>query len=61
MFTPNDKEVWVSAEIGGTVKVIDPLNKQVTHTIGFEIPGVNEESVQPVGVLDTPKTENTLL
>ena len=24
MFTPDDKEVWVSAEIGGTVKVINP-------------------------------------
>ncbi len=50
MFTPDDKEVWVSAEIGGTVKVINPSSKEVTHTIGFEIPGVNEESIQPVGV-----------
>ena len=53
MFTPNDKEVWVSAEIGGTVKVINPSTKEVTHTIGFEIPGVNEESIQPVGVRHT--------
>ena len=60
MFTPNDKEVWVSAEIGGTVKVIDPSNKEVTHTIGFEIPGVNEERVHQL-VLDIPKTENILL
>ena len=53
MFTPDDKEVWVSAEIGGTVKVINPGSKEVTHTIGFEIPGVNEESIQPVGVRHT--------
>ena len=53
MFTPDDKEVWVSAEIGGTVKVINPSTKEVTHTIGFEIPGVNEESIQPVGVRHT--------
>ena len=53
MFTPDDKEVWVSAEIGGTVKVINPVSKEVTHTIGFEIPGVNEESIQPVGVRHT--------
>ena len=58
MFTPNDKEVWVSAEIGGTVKVIDPSTKKVTHTIGFEIPGVNEEVFSPL-VLDTP-VENIL-
>ena len=53
MFTPNDKEVWVSAEIGGTVKVIDPNSKKVIKTIGFEIPGVNEESIQPVGIRHT--------
>ena len=53
MFTPDDKEVWVSSEIGGTVKVINPKSKEVTHTIGFEIPGVNEESIQPVGVRHT--------
>ena len=53
MFTPNDEEVWVSSEIGGTVKVINPNSKVVTHTIGFEIPGVNEESIQPVGVKHT--------
>ena len=53
VFTPDDKEVWVSAEIGGTVKVINPGSKEVTHTISFEIPGVNEESIQPVGVRHT--------
>ena len=61
MFTPNDKEVWVSAEIGGTVKVIDPSNKQVTHTIGFEIPGVNEESIQPVGIRHTKDGKYTFV
>ena len=53
MFTPDDKEVWVSAEIGGTVKVINPKSRDVTHTISFKIPGVNEESIQPVGVRHT--------
>ena len=53
VFTPGDTEVWVSAEIGGTVKVINPNSKEVTHTITFEIPGVNEESIQPVGIRHT--------
>jgi len=53
MFTPDDSEVWVSAEIGGTVKVINPEDRKVSHTINFEIPGVNEESIQPVGVRHT--------
>ena len=61
MFTPDDKEVWVSAEIGGTVKVIDPSSKEVTHTIGFEIPGVNEESIQPVGVRHTKDGKYTFI
>ena len=61
MFTPDDSEVWVSAEIGGTVKVIDPNSKQVTHTIRFEIPGVNEESIQPVGVRHTKDGKYTFI
>ena len=59
--TPDDKEVWVSAEIGGTVKVINPRSKEVTHTIGFEIPGVNEESIQPVGVRHTKDGKYTFI
>jgi PQQ-dependent catabolism-associated beta-propeller protein len=61
MFTPDDKEVWVSSEIGGTVKVINPNSKEVTHTIGFEIPGVNEESIQPVGVKHTKNGKYTFV
>jgi len=61
MFTPDDKEVWVSSEIGGTVKVINPNSKEVTHTIGFEIPGVNEESIQPVGVKHTKDGKYTFV
>ena len=61
MFTPDDKEVWVSAEIGGTVKVINPSSKEVTHTIGFEIPGEIEESIQPVGVRHTNDGKYTFI
>ena len=61
MFTPDDKEVWVSSEIGGTVKVINPNSKKVTHTIVFEIPGVNEESIQPVGVRHTKDGKYTFV
>ena len=53
MFTGDNSEIWVSAEIGGTVKVINPEDKSVKNTISFEIPGVNEESIQPVGIRHT--------
>ena len=58
MFTPNDKEVGCLKKLE-VLQVIDPSTKKVTHTIGFEIPGVNEESIQPVGIRHT-KTENIL-
>jgi PQQ-dependent catabolism-associated beta-propeller protein len=49
-FTADGKHVWVSAEIGGTVSVIDTATRQVIKTIGFEVQGVTKEAVQPVGV-----------
>jgi len=49
-FTADGKQVWVSAEIGGTVSVIDAATRQVVKTIGFEVPGVTKEAIQPVGV-----------
>ena len=39
-----------SAEIGGTVSVIDPQKKEITHKINFEIQGVTKDAIQPVGV-----------
>jgi PQQ-dependent catabolism-associated beta-propeller protein len=49
-FTADGAEVWVSSEIGGTVSVIDNQTREIKHKIGFEIPGVPAESIQPVGV-----------
>jgi PQQ-dependent catabolism-associated beta-propeller protein len=49
-FTADGAEVWVSAEIGGTVSVIDNASRAVKHKIGFAIPGIAVESIQPVGV-----------
>jgi PQQ-dependent catabolism-associated beta-propeller protein len=49
-FTADGKQLWVSAEIGGTVSVIDPATKQIVKKIEFAIPGVNKETIQPVGV-----------
>ena len=49
-FTADGAEVWVSAEIGGTVSVIDNASREVKHKITFAIPGVPDEAIQPVGV-----------
>jgi len=49
-FKPDGSEAWVSAEIGGTVSVIDNQSRAVKHKITFEIPGLRAESIQPVGI-----------
>ena len=52
-FTADGAEVWVSSEIGGTVSVIDNQTRAIKQKIGFEIPGVPAESIQPVGIAIT--------
>lgn len=49
-FKKDGSELWVSSEVGGTVSVIDPVNKAVKQKIGFEIPGLSKEAIQPIGV-----------
>ena len=49
-FTRDDKHVWVTAEIGGTVAVIDKATRKVIKKFGFEIPGIRPELIQPMGV-----------
>jgi len=49
-FTSDDKELWVSAEIGGTVSVIDVETRQIKHVIEFDLPGVTASRIQPVGM-----------
>lgn len=49
-FTADGSEVWVSSEIGGTVSVIDAATHEIKTKIGFEVPGLRPESIQPVGV-----------
>ena len=40
----------MSAEIGGTVSVIDAVTRDIKHKVTFEIPGISAELIQPVGV-----------
>jgi PQQ-dependent catabolism-associated beta-propeller protein len=49
-FTRDDTALWVTSEIGGTVAVMDVATRETTHTIGFEIPGVSQDLIQPVGI-----------
>ena len=53
-FTKLTNELWVSAEIGGTVSVFDAATQGEKAKIRFEIPGVNADLIQPVGFEFTP-------
>ena len=49
-FKKDGSELWVSAEVGGTVSIIDPVKHVVTKKIAFDIPGLRREAIQPVGI-----------
>jgi PQQ-dependent catabolism-associated beta-propeller protein len=49
-FKSDGSELWVSAEIGGTVSIIDPKKREVVKKVEFPIPGLRAEAIQPVGV-----------
>jgi PQQ-dependent catabolism-associated beta-propeller protein len=53
-YTRDQRYLWVSSEVGGTVSVIDPRSHQIVHVIDFHIPGVDREYIGPVGVQVTP-------
>ena len=49
-FSKDGSLVWASAEIGGTVAIVDTTTRQINHTIRFKIPGVHRDKIQPVGI-----------
>jgi PQQ-dependent catabolism-associated beta-propeller protein len=49
-FTADGSQLWVTSEVAGTVSIIDTKTRKIIKTIGFEIPGVRPENMQPVGV-----------
>src|SRR5215475_1067421 len=53
VWTADGAQFWVSAEIGGTVSVIDAAKHTVVKRITFAVAGVPNEAIQPVGVAIT--------
>lgn len=48
-FRNQGTELWVSAEIGGTVSVFNVADQTEMAKIGFEVDGIHPDRVQPVG------------
>ncbi|NBB04528.1 YVTN family beta-propeller repeat protein [Pseudomonas monteilii] len=49
-FNKDGSRLWASAEIGGTVTILDVATRQVLKTLNFQIKGVHPDKVQPVGI-----------
>ena len=49
-FSADGSKLWVTSEIGGAVNVLDAATRKILARITFQIPGVNAEAIQPVGV-----------
>jgi PQQ-dependent catabolism-associated beta-propeller protein len=49
-FTADGAKLYVTAEIGGTVNVIDPATGDEIGKIEFAVSGVPPEALQPVGM-----------
>jgi PQQ-dependent catabolism-associated beta-propeller protein len=47
-------QFWVSAEIGGTVSVIDATTFKELKKISFAVAGLNQEAIQGEGIAFTP-------
>ena len=60
-YTKDGKSLWVSAEIGGTVQIVDTATRRVTDTIRFAIPGTSPEKILPVGIRFTPDQKTALV
>lgn len=46
----DNRHIWVSSELRGTVAVFDAETRAPVAKIGFEVPGVPRELVQAVGI-----------
>jgi PQQ-dependent catabolism-associated beta-propeller protein len=49
-FNHDGSQLWASAEIGGTVTILDVASRAIFKTLTFKIKGVHPDKVQPVGI-----------
>jgi len=49
-FNHDGSQLWASAEIGGTVTILDVASRAILKTLTFKIKGVHPDKVQPVGI-----------
>ncbi len=50
-FTADSQQLWATSELGGTLTIFDVNQHSVIKKISFKVKGVNDDKVQPVGVV----------
>jgi YVTN family beta-propeller protein len=50
-FTSDNKQLWVTSEMAGTLMVLDVATKQIIKKIKLDISGLTADKIQPVGVV----------
>ena len=59
-FTPDERKIWVTSEVAGTVSVMASASRKVSRTISFDIPGMRRSSSRP-RVCAFPRMDASLL
>jgi YVTN family beta-propeller protein len=59
--TPDQKELWVSNELSGSVTIINPQTNEIIESIEFLPPGFRPEDVTPVGITMTKDGATTFV
>ncbi len=49
-FSPDDKTLWVTSELRGTLTALDAASGKQLARVSFPIPGLTKEQVQAVGI-----------
>lgn len=50
-FTADSQQLWVTSEMGGTVTILDVATRKKIKSINFNIAGISNDKIQPVGVI----------
>jgi YVTN family beta-propeller protein len=51
--TPDRKELWVTAELGGVVSIVDTATHRLSGEVRFQFRGFRPDDLTPVGIVMT--------
>jgi YVTN family beta-propeller protein len=60
-FTADGKQLWIAAEVGGTVQIVDVESRKIIETLKFAVPGVAAYRMLPCGIRFTPDGKTAVI